>query len=57
MRTAELRWHPAVASGFWQYMQEPGFKVVKFGREIGDLAYRKIMGFALNDDLPLARAA
>ena len=51
------RWYSADASGFWQYMQEPGFKVVKFGREIGDLKYREIMTFALNGDLPLERAA
>ena len=51
------RWYSADASGFWQYMQEPGAKVVKFGREIGDLAYRTIMAKALNNDLPLARGA
>ena len=51
------RWYSASDSGFWQYMGEPGFKVVKFGREIGDLDYRTIMDFALNGDLPLARGA
>ena len=51
------RWYSADISGFMQYMQEPGFKVVKFGREIADLKYREIMGFALNNDLPLARGA
>jgi hypothetical protein len=35
-------------------MGEPGFKVVKFGREIGDLKYREVMTFALSD-LPLSR--
>ena len=49
------RWYSADISGFMQYMQEPGLKVVKFGREIGDLKYREIMTFALNHDLPLAR--
>ena len=49
------RWYSADASGFWQYMQEPGFKVVKFGREIGDLQYRSVMSTAMND-LPLSRA-
>lgn len=51
------RWYSADASGFWQYMQEPGVKVVLFGREISDLKYREIMTFVLNNDLPLARAA
>ena len=49
------RWYSADISGFMQYMQEPGFKVVKFGREIGDLKYREIMTKALNNDLPLSR--
>jgi hypothetical protein len=48
------RWYSADASGFWQYMQEPGPKVVKFGREIGDIKYREVMTFALSD-LPLSR--
>lgn len=50
------RWFSADASGFWQYMMEPGFKIVKFGREIGDLKYRSIMSKAMND-LPLERGA
>ena len=50
------RWFSADASGFWQYMGEPGSKGVKFGREIGDLKYRSIMSTAMND-LPLERAA
>jgi len=49
------RWFSASDSGFWQYMGEPGFKVVKFGREIGDLEYRRIMSAAMND-LPLENA-
>lgn len=48
------RWFSADISGFMQYMQEPGIKIVKFGREIGDLAYRSIMAGAM-DDLPLAK--
>lgn len=52
------RWYSADASGFWQYMQEPGIKIVKFGREIGDLQYRAVMTAALNDpEMPLERAA
>lgn len=52
------RWFSASDSGFWQYMGEPGFKVVKFGREIGDLAYRAVMSKAMNDpQMPLERAA
>lgn len=50
------RWFSADMSGLLQYLMEPGFKVVKFGREIGDLAYRTIMSNAMND-LPLDRAA
>ena len=49
------RWFSADASGFWQHMMEPGAKVVKFGREIGDLRYREVMSFTMND-LPLERA-
>ena len=49
------RWFSADAPGFWQYMMEPGFKIAKFGREIGDLAYRNVMAQAMND-LPLDRA-
>ena len=52
-----VRWYSADINGYMQYMLEPGFKVVKFGREIGDLQYREIMGFVLNRDLPLARGA
>ena len=50
------RWMNADASGFWQYMGEPGAKIVKFGRLIGDLKYREIMTRALNGDLPISRA-
>src|SRR3990167_5592916 len=50
------RWYSASDSGFWQYMGEPGAKVVKFGREIGDIQYRSVMSQAMNA-LPLERAA
>ena len=50
-----VRWYSASDSGFWQYMGEPGFKVVKFGREIGDVQYRNVMTQALGD-LQLERA-
>lgn len=50
------RWYSADINGFMQYMLETGNKVVKFGREIGDLKYREVMDFALNHDLPLSKA-
>ena len=50
------RWYSADINGFMQYMLEPGLKVVKFGREIGDLQYRAVMAKALNNDLPLSRS-
>lgn len=46
------RWMGVDASGFWQYMGEPGFKFVKLGRMIGDLKFRSVMSKAMND-LPL----
>ena len=49
------RWYGSDAAGFWQYMGEPGFKVVKFGRMIGDLAFRAVMEKA-STDLPLEGA-
>jgi hypothetical protein len=49
-----VRWYSADINGYMQYMLEPGFKVVKFGREIGDLKYREVMTFALSD-LPLSK--
>jgi hypothetical protein len=49
------RWFGVDAAGFWQYMGEPGFKVVKFGRMIGDLKFREIAAFCFND-LPVERA-
>ena len=53
---AEKRWASADMSGLLQYLMEPGLKIVKFGREIGDLAYRNVMTKALGD-LPLERGA
>lgn len=52
----EGRWYGCDAAGFWQYMGEPGFKVVKFGRMIGDGAFRAVMSKAMND-LPLEHSA
>jgi hypothetical protein len=52
----EGRWFGVDAAGFWQYMAEPGHKVVKLGRMTGDLNFRLIMSKAMND-LPLEEAA
>jgi hypothetical protein len=52
----EGRWMGCDAAGFWQYMGEPGFKVVKFGRMIGDKAFRSIMSHAMSD-LPIEGVA
>ena len=46
-----LEWWAADASGFWQYMFEPGNKIVKFGTNIPDEPFERIMAFARNDDL------
>lgn len=48
------RWVGCDAAGFWQYMGEPGFKVVKFGRMIGELQFRKVMERA-STELPIER--
>lgn len=48
----EGRWYGCDAAGFWQYMAETGYKIVKLGRMIGDRAFREIMSKAMND-LPL----
>lgn len=50
------RWVNADSSGFWQYMLEPGLKIVKFGRLVNEVTYREIMTLALNNDLPISRA-
>lgn len=50
------RWYGVDIVGLIQYLAEPGFKIVKFGRTIPDHRYRKIASFADND-LPLERAA
>ena len=50
------RWYGADSAGFWQYMGEPGAKIVKLGRMIGDLKFRSIMSKAMND-LPIEEAA
>lgn len=50
------RWFGCDAAGFWQYMGETGFKVVKFGRMIADGKFRSVMSKAMND-LPLEPAA
>ena len=49
-------WHGGDLFGLWDYLARPGAKVVKFGRSIGDLAWRKIMSKA-DHDLPLEGAA
>jgi hypothetical protein len=43
------QWWQSDAVGFWQYMFEPGPKVVKFGVNTSDENYNWIMGTAAND--------
>jgi hypothetical protein len=42
-------WWGADAPGFWQYMFRPGFKVVKFGTNIPDEPFEKILAQARED--------
>jgi len=42
-------WWGADAPGFWQYMFRPGCKVVKFGTNIKDEPFQKIMAKARED--------
>jgi hypothetical protein len=42
-------WWGADAPGFWQYMFRPGFKVVKFGTNIKDEPFQKIVTQARED--------
>jgi hypothetical protein len=50
------RWYGSDLFGLWDYLARPGFKIVKFGRMIGDLQFRDVMSKAMND-LPLEGAA
>lgn len=43
-------WYGTDDAGFWQYMLEPGAKVVKFGRMANDHAFRAIMSRADNEN-------
>lgn len=49
-------WYGADDAGYWQYMLEPGAKIVKFGRMNKDLKFREIMGRADNEN-PVEGAA
>ena len=42
-------WWGADAPGFWQYMFKPGLKVVKFGTNIPDEPFQKIVARARED--------
>lgn len=42
-------WWGADAPGFWLYMFRPGFKVVKFGENIPDEPFQKILAKARED--------
>ena len=43
-------WYGADDAGYWQYMLEPGVKIVKFGRMNKDGKFRKIMSRADNEN-------
>lgn len=50
------RWCGSDLFGLWDYLARPGFRIVKFGRMLGDNQYRSVMQFAMND-LPVEGAA
>lgn len=50
------RWYGVDLFGLWDYLSQPGLKLVKFGRMIGDAQYRAVMSKAMND-LPVEGAA
>lgn len=50
------RWYGVDLIGLMQYLYEPGFKVVFFGRTIPNATFGEIANFA-DHDLPLQRAA
>lgn len=50
----DKNWYAADIIGFYQYMSEPGFKIVKFGRMLPDSKYREISSF-VDNDLPLVK--
>lgn len=44
------RWSSGDIFGLFDYLVEPGIKVVLFGRTIGNEEYRKIMDLAMSDE-------
>ena len=52
----EGRWVGSDLFGLWDYLARTGPKTVKFGRMMGDEAYRRVMSHAMND-LPLEGAS
>ena len=54
-RFEDGRWYGSDLFGLWDYLSRPGLKIVKFGRMVGDLQYRAVMGTAMND-LPVEGA-
>lgn len=46
---AGKEWWLADASGFWQYMFKPGKKIVKFGTNVDDFTFERIMAEARED--------
>lgn len=42
-------WYGVDLVGLMQYLGEPGYKVVKFGRMMGDLYFRELSSWVMND--------
>ena len=47
-------WYAVDMIGFLQYMSDPGFKIVKFGRMMPDLKFRELCSY-IDNDLPLVK--
>lgn len=46
-------WQGVDYFGLWDYLQEPGVKIVLFGRTIGNVEYRQLINRVVSDpDLP-----
>ena len=46
----ELQWQGCDFFGMWDYLAEPGIKVVLFGRTVGNREYSEIINRAMNSD-------
>ncbi len=49
LRLDDWEWVGCEADGFWQYMFKPGWKCPKFGENVSDSIYEKIIKQATED--------